>query len=140
MMNSLITRVNDMDRVFNQLWHAGQTPTTDGSCSTMRPRVDIEETSAEFRVRMDLPGVKREDLKVEIENNTLLIEAERKTESSEDMQVLHRERANHARFVRSFTLGESVKSDAINAQLVDGVLELTIPKSEKALPRRINVE
>jgi len=139
-MNNLITRVNDMDRVFNHLWHASQAPTNDSTCSSLRPRVDIDESSAEFRVRMDLPGVKREDLKVEIEDNTLLIEAERKSESSEDMQVLHRERANHARFARSFTLGESVEADSIKAQLVDGVLELTIPKNEKALPRRINVE
>jgi HSP20 family protein len=140
MMNSLITRVNDMDRVFNQIWNLSQTPTTESTCSTQRPRVDVEETGTEFLLRMDLPGVKREDLKVEIENNTLLIEAERKTESREDMQVLHRERPNHARFARSFSLGESIKTDAIIAQLADGVLELTIPKSEKALPRRINVE
>jgi HSP20 family protein len=139
-MNHLITRVNDMDRVFNHLWHASQTPTGETAGSTLRPQVDIEESSDEFRVRLDLPGVKREDLKVEIENNTLMIEAERKTESTEDMQVLHRERANHSRFARSFSLGESVNTEAINAHLVDGVLELTIPKSEKALPRRINVE
>ena len=139
-MNSLITRVNDMDRVFNHLWHSSQSRAPEDASTTMRPRVDIEETSDAFRVRMDLPGVEREDLKVEIENNTLLIEAERKLESSEGMQVLHRERANHARFARSFSLGESVKADAINAQLVNGVLELTIPKNEKALPRRINVE
>jgi HSP20 family protein len=139
-MSSLITRVNDMDRVFNHLWNSGLVPAKDTAASALHPRVDIEESDAEFRVRMDLPGVKREDLKVEIENDTLLIEAERKTEANEDMQVLHRERAEHARFARRFSLGESVRTDAINARLADGVLELTIPKSEKALPRRINVE
>jgi HSP20 family protein len=139
-MNSLITRVNDMDRVFNHLWNSSLVPATDTAPSALRPRVDIEESDAEFRVLMDLPGVKRDDLKVEIENDTLLIEAERKTETSEDMQVLHRERAEHARFVRRFSLGESVRIDAISAQLANGVLELRIPKSEKALPRRINVE
>mgnify|MGYP003703253871 FL=1 len=136
-MNSLITRVNEMDHALNQLRGSNCRPATSTS---LRPRVDIEETDAEFRVRMDLPGVKREDLKVEIESDTLLIEAERKSEASDDVQVLHRERASHARFSRRFSLGESVRSDSIKAHLADGILELTLPKAEKALPRRINVE
>lgn len=139
-MNSLITRVSDMDRIFNQLWDPSARPVVSNGMSTLRPRVDIEETGSEYRVRMDLPGVKREDLKVEIENDSLLIEAERKTGTSEDVQVLHRERASHARFARSFSLGEAVRADAVSARLTDGVLELTLPKAEKALPRRINVE
>ena len=136
-MTSLITRTNEMDRAFNQLWGSNCRP---AASTSLRPRVDIEETDAEFRVRMDLPGVKREDLKVEIENDALLIEAERKSEASDDVQVLHRERASHARFSRRFSLGESVRSDSIKAHLADGILELTLPKAEKALPRRINVE
>jgi HSP20 family protein len=139
-MNNLITRVSDMDRVFDQLWGSNCRPATSSALRTLSPRVDIEETDGEFRVRMDLPGVKREDLKVEIENDSLLIEAERKAETSDGVQVLHRERASHARFSRRFSLGESVRADAISARLVDGVLELSLPKAEKALPRRINVE
>jgi HSP20 family protein len=139
-MSSLITRVSDMDRVFDQLWGSGCRPAASSALRTLRPRVDIEETDAEFRVRMDLPGVKREDLKVEVESDTLLIEAERKAEANDEVQVLHRERATHAHFSRRFSLGETVRADAIVARLVDGVLELTLPKAEKALPRRINVE
>ena len=137
-MNNLITR--DMDRVFDQLWGSSCRPVASSASRSLRPRVDIEETESEFRARMDLPGVKREDLKVEIENDTLIVEAERKTEASDDVQVLHRERASHARFSRRFSLGESVRADSIQAHLIDGVLELTLPKAEKALPRRINVE
>lgn len=139
-MNSLITRVNDMDRLFNQLWDTSVRPAVSDGLTMLRPRADIEETGSEYRVRMDLPGVKREDLKVEVENDRLLIEAERKTVANDDVQVLHRERASHARFSRSFTLGEAVKADQVSARFVDGVLELTLPKAEKALPRRITVE
>ena len=139
-MSSLITRVSDMDRVFDQLWGSACRPVASSALRTLRPRVDIEETDGEFHVRMDLPGVKRDGLKVEVEADTLLIEAERKAEASDDVQVLHRERASHARFSRRFSLGESVRPDAIVARLADGVLELTLPKAEKALPRRINVE
>ena len=135
-MSSLITRVSDMDRAFEQLWGSSCRPAASSAPRTLSPRVDIEETDAEFRVRMDLPGVKRDDLKVEVEADTLLIEAE----ASDDVQVLHRERASHALFSRRFSLGESVRPDGIVARLVDGVLELTLPKAEKALPRRINVE
>ena len=91
-MNNLITR--DMDRVFDQLWGSSCRPVASSASRSLRPRVDIEETESEFRARMDLPGVKREDLKVEIENDTLIVEAERKTEASDDVQVLHRERAS----------------------------------------------
>jgi HSP20 family protein len=139
-MNNLITRVNDMDRIFNHLWDSSLRPANSDGFSMLRPRVDIEETGNAYRLRMDLPGVKREDLKVEIENDTLLIEAERKSETTDDVQVLHRERASHARFSRSFTLGEVVQAEDVKARLQDGVLELTLPKAEKALPRRINVE
>ena len=89
---------------------------------------------------MDLPGVKREDLKVEVENDTLFVEAERKTEASEDVQILHHERASNVTFTRRFSLGETVRAEDIQARLVDGVLELTLPKAEQSLPRRINVE
>jgi HSP20 family protein len=137
-MNNLITR--DMDRVFDQFWGSGCRPVASSASRSLRPRVDIEETDAEFRVRMDLPGVQRDDLRVEIENDVLLVEAERKSEASNDVQVLHRERASHARFSRRFTLGESVRAEDVKARLTDGVLELSLPKAEKALPRRINVE
>ena len=129
---------SSMDRVFNQLWNASSAQTSPDASSVLRPRVDIEESDAEFRLRMDLPGVKREDLKIEIENGTLQIEAERKVEASDDVQVLHRERAKCARYLRRFSLGDSVNTDSIVARFTDGVLELTVPKTEKSLPRRIN--
>lgn len=135
-MTSLIRRNPEMDSVFNQLWGTACRPATE---HVLRPRVDIEESDAGYLVRMDLPGVLRDDLKVEIENDTLLIEAERKTEATEGVQVLHRERASHARFSRRFSLGDTVKSGEIKASLKDGVLELELPKAEQALPRRINV-
>ncbi|RKZ18378.1 Hsp20/alpha crystallin family protein [bacterium] len=155
-MTSLITRTHDMDTLFGQLWGSSCRPvtgqsygqpygqsyghSTGDSSSTLRPRADIEETDDAYRVRMDLPGIKREDLKIEVENDTLLIEAERKTEAKDDVQVLHRERKRDARFVRRFSLGDSVQTGSIKASLNDGVLELTLPKAEQALPRRINVE
>ena len=143
-MNSLITQMYGLDRAFDQAWRGSCATTASvsdsDSVSTMRPKVDIFEGENEYRLQADLPGVTKQDLSIEVEHNVLSIAAERKRAENADLQDLHIERASNARFVRRFTLGESVDPDQIKAQFSNGVLELTIGKTEKALPRRISVE
>jgi HSP20 family protein len=143
-MNSLITNFDQMDRLFNQLWRPGfeQVRSTEasGDVAVLRPRVDVLESEKAYELEADLPGVKKDDLKIELERNVLTIEAVRKTERSEDMQGVHIERATNARYVRRFTLGREVDADKIEAHFTDGVLRLTVPKKEQALPRRISVK
>lgn len=143
-MNSLITNFDQMDRLFNQLWRPGfeQVRSTEasGDVAVLRPRVDVLESETVYELEADLPGVKKEDLKIEIERNVLSIEAVRKTERSDDVQGVHIERATNARYVRRFTLGREVDPDKIEAHFTDGVLRLTVPKKEQALPRRISVK
>ena len=141
-MNSLITNFDQMDRLFNQLWRPGfDRVSTEGETEavTLRPRVDIFESNEAYVLEADLPGVKKDDLEVEIERNVLRIAATRKSERGEELQGLHVERATNARFARSFTLGREVDADKIEARFTDGVLRLTLPKKEQALPRRISV-
>ena len=143
-MNSLITNIDQMDRLFNQLWRPGfeqvRSTEANGDVAVLRPRVDVLESEKAYVLEADLPGVKKDDLKIELERNVLTIEAQRKTERSEELQGLHIERATNARFFRSFTLGREVDSDQIEAYFTDGVLRLTVPKKEQALPRRISVK
>lgn len=143
-MNSLITNFDQMDRLFNQLWRPGCEPVatseTSGDLAVLRPRVDVLESQQAYVLEADLPGVSKDDLKVEIERNVLTIEAVRKSERSEELQGLHLERATNARFFRRFTLGREVDADKIEAHFSDGVLRLTVPKQEQALPRRISVK
>jgi len=141
-MNHLITKFDEIDRLFNHAWNAPVVRGRDESPEpvVLRPRVDVLENETAYVLEADLPGLNKDDLKIEIERNVLTIEGERKTERSEDLHGLHLERASNARFLRRFTLGREVDPDKIEASFADGVLRLTVPKQEKALPRRINVQ
>ena len=142
-MNHLITKFDEMDRLFNHLWRSTPPVARSGEQATeevvLRPRVDVFESNEAYQLEADLPGIRKDDLKVEIERNVLTIEATRNSQRSEDLQGLHLERASNARFVRRFTLGREVDADKIDARFEDGVLRLTVPKKEQALPRRIHV-
>jgi HSP20 family protein len=103
------------------------------------PAVDIYETEHELVVKVDLPEVDPKDLDIRVENNILTIRGERKFESkvSED-KYLRVERA-YGSFSRSFSLANTVNSEAIKADYRDGVLTLSIPKREEAKPKQIRI-
>jgi len=111
----------------------------DGS-SGRTPRADILEGEKEFRVLMDLPGVRREDLELSIEDQTLWVKAERTESVPEGFEARRNERAGHVTFSRTFSLGNVVNMEDINARFENGVLIITLPKSEKSMPRRIEVK
>jgi HSP20 family protein len=103
------------------------------------PAVDIYETENELVVKADLPDVNPQDLDIRVENNILTIRGERKFEAKvHDDNYLRIERA-YGSFSRSFSLANSVNSDAIKADYHDGVLTLSIPKTEEAKPKQIKV-
>src|SRR6202165_3335932 len=103
------------------------------------PSVDIYETENELVVKADLPDVNPQDLDIRVENNVLTIRGERKFESkvNED-NYLRIERA-YGSFSRSFSLANSVKTEAIRADYQNGVLTLSLPKREEAKPKQIKV-
>jgi HSP20 family protein len=145
-MNTLMANLGHpghMDQFFNQLWRSDSGKSA--SCATtdqvqLRPRVNVYETDTHYVLEADLPGVDKKDLNIEVENGILTIRADRKLDENDDLQVLRRERSARARFARQFTLGDEINTDKIDAKLRDGVLRLNVPKTERALPRRINVE
>ena len=106
-----------------------------------QPSCDIRETSDHYLVSFDMPGVKKEDVQVEMNDQQLVISGERRFESqnSESEQILKHERA-YGKFQRSFTLPVTVDSGKIEAHYEDGVLNVAIPKSEAAKPRSIQVQ
>lgn len=104
------------------------------------PAVDILETAGkDVVVKVDLPAIKREDIKVTVENNVLTIEGERKTEVSEDQQKYHRVERSAGAFRRSFTVPTSVDAARVEAGYQDGVLTVTLPRREESRPRQIQV-
>lgn len=99
------------------------------------PRVNIVEGNDDFRLEMQAPGFDKKDLKVEMVDDTLTIRGEHtEDEQNADTRWTRRE-FNRTAFERSFVMPQSVKADAIKADYVNGVLKLTIPKSEEAKPK-----
>jgi HSP20 family protein len=103
------------------------------------PAVDIYETEHELVVKADLPEVNPQDLDIRVENNILTIRGERKFENKVNEENYLRVERAYGSFSRSFSLANSVKSDAIKADYQNGVLTLSIPKREEAKPKQIKV-
>ncbi len=104
------------------------------------PTVDISETEAEYAIKAELPEVKREDVKVTVEDGVLTIQGERKQEKEEKAKKYHRIERSYGRFVRTFTLPDTVDESKVKAEYTDGILHLHLPKSEKAKPKQIDVK
>ncbi|HZN45478.1 MAG TPA: Hsp20/alpha crystallin family protein [Nitrospiraceae bacterium] len=104
------------------------------------PTVDISETEAEYLIKAELPEVKKEDVKITVEDGVLTIQGERRQETEEKAKKFHRIERSYGRFVRSFTLPDSVDEAGVKAVYTDGVLNLRLPKSEKAKPKQIEVK
>jgi len=101
--------------------------------------VDIYEGEHELVVKADLPDVKPEDLDIRVENNILTIRGERKFEKKADEKNYLRVERAYGSFARSFSLANTVNTEAIKADYKDGVLTLSIPKREEAKPKQIKV-
>ncbi len=104
------------------------------------PTVDISETEAEYVIKAELPEVKKEDVKITVEDGVLTIQGERRRETEEKAKKFHRVERSYGRFVRTFTLPDSVDETGVKAVYTDGVLNLRLPKSEKAKPKQIEVK
>ena len=103
------------------------------------PAVDIFETDKEITLLADMPGVKADDLNIDLRDNTLTLSADIAPLDKADEQDLLVEYET-GKYYRQFTLGEMVNQDNIDAKLNDGVLRLTLPKVEKATPKKIAVK
>ena len=104
------------------------------------PTVDISESEAEYAIKAELPEVKKEDVKVTVEDGALTIQGERKQEKEEKGKKYHRIERSYGRFVRTFTLPDAVDESKVRAEYAEGILHLHLPKSEKAKPKQIDVK
>lgn len=99
------------------------------------PPVNIRETDQSFTVELMAAGMKKEDFNIELDNELLTISSEVKTENNEENGKFTRREFSFTSFKRSFTLPETVKEDEIDATYEDGILKITLPKKEEALPK-----
>lgn len=103
------------------------------------PPMDVIEKDDHFAIRMDIPGVKDEDVSCEVENDTLTVSGERREESEEREGGAYRLERSFGRFSRRFDLPRGIDPDQIEGSVEGGVLELRIPKPEQPSPRRIQI-
>jgi len=103
------------------------------------PLADITEDDREYVIKAELPELKREDVKVTVENGVLTISGERKFEKEEKKKKYHRVERGYGSFVRTFALPEDADANKVKAQFKQGMLELHLPKNEKAKPKQIEV-
>jgi HSP20 family protein len=112
----------------------------EGREAAFAPNVNIEETKEAFVLAFDLPGVKKEDLKIDVNGRTLRISGERKREAKKESQGFSSYECHVGKFSRGFTLPEGVDAGRVDATLTDGVLTVVVPKSEAEKPRTIEIK
>ena len=108
--------------------------------ASFAPPVDVEETSEEFVIRADLPGMDQKDIQVRLMGDVLTVRGQRTRENKTANGNLHRTERVHGTFERTFTLGSPVRNDGVTAAYRDGVLEIHVPKAEEAKVREIEVK
>jgi len=130
------TLQDQINRLFNDTFErTGE----ESNLTAWAPAVDIYETEQELVVKADLPDVDPKDLDIRVENNILTIRGERKFEKKVNEENYLRVERSYGSFARSFTLANTVNSEAIKAEYHNGVLTLNIPKREEAKPKQIKV-
>jgi HSP20 family protein len=135
----LLSIRDDMNRMFNEFF--GRTEGQEGAwlTGTWTPPVDIYDTDEALILKAELPGFAKDDVSVELKDNTLTLKGQRKHETEmKDEQYVRRERM-YGGFQRTFMLPSPVDQEKVTATYKDGVLELRLPKSDTAKPKRIAI-
>jgi HSP20 family protein len=149
-MNTLIRTVrsplarrwnDEFDNLFEGFFRPMRMIDEEAAGTGLAPRLDVIERDAEFVVQAELPGVKKDDIEVAMENGVLTISAESRseTEEKEGERVIRQER-RYGKYLRSLRLGKDVDDKKVRATFKDGILELTLPKAEAVKPKKITVD
>jgi len=130
----ITTLRDEMNRLFSRAVGEGS-----GGASAWTPAVDIFETAGAIVLKAELPGLRAEDIDIEVDDNVLTLKGERRFEDKvEDGRYYRLERA-YGHFQRSLTLPQGVKADEISASFDNGLVTVTVPKADEIKPRKIAV-
>ena len=102
-----------------------------------RPPLDLREDEGNFYAQLELPGMKKEDVKISLEDNILTVRGEKKKKDLLDKEEFRRVERNYGVFERGIRLPQEIQEDAIHAEMDNGILKISIPKTEKVEPRQI---
>jgi len=129
----------EINRMFDSVFRGEMQESTDLLTSTWSPSVDITENDNSYTVKVELPGVNKDDVKITMQENVLTIRGEKKQEKESKESNFHRTERSYGAFQRSFSLPSAVKSEKIEASYKDGILTVALPKSEASKPKQIEV-
>ena len=129
----------EINRLFDTFVRGGTQADESFGLTYWTPAVDIAERDNEYVVKVDLPGVEKDDVKITLVSGVLTIRGEKKQENESKTGSFHRIERSYGSFQRSFTLPSSVRNDGIDAVYKDGILTITLPKAEEAKPKQIEV-
>jgi HSP20 family protein len=125
----------ELDRAFRR-----ETPDGDGRQAGWMPAVDVEQTDDSIVLKMDLPGMRREDVSIEVKNQTLTVSGERQQEREQKHEGYYNRERVFGRFSRTFMLPEGVDADDIEATFSDGVLTVSLPRPREDQPKSIEIK
>jgi HSP20 family protein len=130
---------NDIEQVFDRFLGKPLASMATANGDSFVPSLDIAETDTEYTVHVDLPGVKSEDVKLEIHEDRLAISGKRQSETKTDGKNFHRIERRTGEFYRTVVLPNTVDQDRVEADFKDGVLNVRLPKSLKTQPKKIEI-
>ena len=128
---------SDMDRVLDNFLREWDLPE---NFTESYPTLDVEETENEFIVSAEVPGMKKEDIKITFENNYLNISGEKKAKKDYKSDNFHQIERRYGKFSRSVAIPAGVMLDKISAEYEQGILNIHIPKAEEAKPKQIEIK
>jgi HSP20 family protein len=134
----LVSIRDEMNRLFEDFF--GGTPArSEWEEGIWSPTIDVSETKDKVMVEADLPGLKKEDVKISVQDDTLIIKGEKKQKKEEKEADYHRVERSYGSFFRLIPLPTSVKRDQVKANYKDGVLKITMPKTEEVKSKEIPI-
>ncbi len=137
---NLTDEFNRINRLIRNVFGTDEARETTLLQGTWSPAVDISEDRDNYYLHVELPGLKREDVKVSYEDGMLTIRGEKKSEREEKDVNYHRIERTFGQFERSFRVPSKILEDRIDARFENGVLMITLPKAEEAKPKEIEVK
>lgn len=129
LMNKRFSEI--MDEFFNEAVHTGN--------GSFVPGIDISETDEQFLITAEIPGVKKEDIDINLENGQLTISGERSFKEEEEGKTFHRVETKFGSFRRSFHLPDNIDKDSIDASYNNGLLDISINKTENKVKKQIEI-
>ena len=129
---------NRLNSIFHDFGHAsGENESL--TAGSFVPAVDVYEDAQKVVLKLEVPGIKQDDLDIRVENQTLTVKGERKFEAEEKEENFHRIERRYGSFVRSFTLPQTVDADAVTATYDAGVLSISLGKKAEAKPKQVKI-